>query len=372
MSVSLKPLPLFAKIALILCLLTFIFPASAGERPPQEEKRYFFYRPQIDYGSERTFNPLSLVLNGSFDILRNGNMSPIVYRQPYVSAAENVIDNLVHPTRHIKRYGTREFLRDEVFNLSFDPDHMQFLPNYTLHLVGNGMQWVKLAEWYDAHGYPYPRLLSLITTLGYQFLNETVENNDYRGSNVDPIADMLIFNPLSFLLFSTEFGKKFFSETLPVDDWSGQPFFNPVSGRMENAGQQYVIKLRRRYGQRIGAFFYFGVQSVVGISLPLKEEVDLSLGGGAVSWRLIDHRDGPARVVTTETKGVLSLFLDKNRSLLASAVISPDGRYVRLEAFPGWIGRGGFKPGAFVGRNRDGRFHFGLSVGFLPAGLLID
>lgn len=52
---------------------------------------------------------------------------------------------------------------------------------------------------------------------------------------------MLIFNPLGILLFSYDGVKKFFSETLPLYDWSLQPFFNPFNNHIENVGEQYVL-----------------------------------------------------------------------------------------------------------------------------------
>ena len=37
-----------------------------------QKKHYFFYLPEIDYGSEAVSNPLTLLLNRSYDVLRNG------------------------------------------------------------------------------------------------------------------------------------------------------------------------------------------------------------------------------------------------------------------------------------------------------------
>jgi hypothetical protein len=318
------------------------------------------------------FNPISLALNGSFDILRNGGGEKNVFKLPYGNGFKNVFANLTHPARNIRKYGWKNFASNEIFNTTMNPDKMQFLPNYTLHLIGNSMQVVKLSEWYHYHHYPHPYLLSLATTLSYQFVNEAIENGDYRGANVDPIADMLIFNPLGFLLFSTDFGKTFFFKTFPVYDWSGQPFFNPANGYMENAGQQYASQIALSASGKVSAFCYWGVQTVFGLSYRLKNEYSVSFGGGSVSYRLNDHRDGAARIVTPYIKNAVGLFLDKNHSLMASAYISLDGEYVRIEAFPGLFAWGKFRPGAYIGRSEHGNLQIGISASFFPLGLITE
>lgn len=351
-------------------LILFILSCSSSLF--SQEERYYFYNPSNTFGSDLMFNPISLALNGSFDILRNGGGEKHVFKIDYGKGLDNVWQNLTHPVQNIRKYGWKNFTSNEIFNLSGNPDKMQFLPNYTLHLIGNSMQWVKLAEWYDSHHYPYPRLLSLATTLSYQFVNEAIENGDYRGANVDPIADMLIFNPLGFLLFSTDFGKTFFSETFPVYDWSGQPFFNPGNGYMENAGQQYASQIEFSSAGRLSAFCYWGVQAVFGLSYQLKNGYAFSFGYGSVSYRLNDQRDGAARIVTPYLKNAVGLFIDKNHSLMASAIISPDGEYVRIEGFPGLLSWGKFRPGAYIGRSERGNLQIGISAFFFPMGLVTE
>ena len=333
-----------------------------------QDKHYYFYNPANTFGSDLMFNPVTLFFNGSFDILRNGGMSKNVWQQPYRAGFENLFDNLLHPAANVQKYGTRSFFSNEVLNLSFNPDKMQYLPNYTLHLIGNSMQWVKLAEWYEHHGYPYPQLLSLATTLTYQLFNEAVENGDYRGANVDPIADMLIFNPLGFLLFSSEFGKRFFSETLPVYDWSGVPYFNPGNSFMENAGQQYAVQKPLTAGRRWEAFAYMGVQSVFGVGLRRTDEQALSVGVGSVTYGLIYHDNDGSRIVTPKMKSAVGMFWDRSHSLMASAVISTDLSYLRLEAFPGAVSWKKLKPGCYLARLPEQGVQIGISVSFSPLG----
>ncbi|MDZ7370394.1 MAG: hypothetical protein ONB12_04395, partial [candidate division KSB1 bacterium] len=232
-------------------------------------------------------------------------------RQPYAAGFRNVADNLLHPWQNIRKYGTSDFFHNEILNFNFNPDRMQFLPNYSLHLIGNAMQYVKLAEWYACHDYPLPHTLSLLTTLSYQLLNEALENGSYRGANVDPIADMLIFNPLGLLLFSTNWAKRFFSTTFPIFDWSGQPFLCPFDGRMENAGQQYAAKAAVAASGRYSLFFYWGVQTVVGVSIARANGAAFSCGFGSVAYDLRYGTNNQGRIVTAVTKPILGFFYDR-------------------------------------------------------------
>ncbi|RPI00512.1 MAG: hypothetical protein EHM72_08985, partial [Calditrichaeota bacterium] len=285
-------------VGIVIVFLSFSCSASLFS----EETKYYFHHPENNFGSDLIFNPASLFLNGTFDILRNNGRPKNIYKIPYRTGVDNVIENLTHPVQNIEKYGWTNFVENEVFNTSLNPDKMQFLPNYTLHLIGNSMQYIKLAEWYQHHQYPYPYLLSLATTLGYQFMNEVIENWDYRGANVDPIADMLIFNPVGFLLFSTDWGKEFFSEQFPIYDWSGQPYYNPGNGFMENAGQQYSAKIQFRSASRTSFFIHWGVFAALGLSYRMKNDCSLSVSYGSISYHLNDHRDGAARIVTSLLK----------------------------------------------------------------------
>jgi len=103
------------------------------------DKPYYFYNPDQEYGSELRFNPLTLWVNGSFDILRNGGHSKDIFNQPYKVGCENVVQNITHPFANIKEYGVKDFLHPT-----------------------------------------------------YQLFNEIFENGSFEGTNVDPISDMLI------------------------------------------------------------------------------------------------------------------------------------------------------------------------------------
>jgi len=352
--------------SLMMLTSLFVVPPVVAQEDP-----YYFYNPANDFGSDLVFNPLTLMINGSFDILRNGNMTKDVFDLPYRNGFANVVANIAHPRDNIEKYGWSNFCADEIFNARGDKDRMQFLPNFSLHILGNGMQYVKLAEWYDHHGYPHPFVLSAATTIGYQFLNEVIENSAFDGPNVDPIADLLIFNPLGFILFSTRFGKETFSRTIPIYDWSCQPYFNPGNLYLENSGQQFASKIQMSAPSHYAIFLYWGVNTIFGMSRRVSENSTLSFGAGSVIFGLRESRQGEARLVTPLTKNAVGLFWDRNNSLLASAVIAgAKADYFKVELFPGLLRIGSLKPGFFIGQLDGGNLQIGVAASWFPLGML--
>jgi len=141
-----------------------------------QERKYYFFNPENDFGSDRLFNPLSLLVNGSYDILRNGGHTKDIFNNPYGAGYKNVGRNLLDPFSNIRAYGWKCFWEQEIFNFELNKNKANFLPNLGDHTIGNGMQYAKLAEWFEYHNYPYPRLYSFLVTTAYQFTNEALEN----------------------------------------------------------------------------------------------------------------------------------------------------------------------------------------------------
>jgi len=349
-----------------LCLLLFTCLTAA------QEKSYYFYHPEIQSGTELAFNPLSVLVSGSFDILRNGTDSRDVFDQPYRTGMSNLWENLTHPVSSVKAYGSKDFFANEVLNLKLDPNSSQFLANYTLHVLGNGMQYVKMAEWYDHHRYPYPKLWSLATTLSYQYMNEVLENGAYTGANVDPIADMWIFNPIGFTLFSTAWGKHFFSQTVPLYDWSPPAYYNPANREILNTGQQYATKVKLG-SSRYAFFAYWGVQTLFGGCYRLDDERSLSLGVGSMVYHVEEHimGNGRARKMTPDTIQAIGLFYDVNNSLLASLYLSGKRyEHIRLDVYTGMFKSGRFSPGIFAGYGEWDKLQLGITASWSPIGVV--
>ena len=186
-----------------------IFCCSSVQSQAQEKNYYFFHT--VSYGSESTFNPISLIANGGFDELQSYWRSSSLKEIPWENGSKNVWYNIIAPLPQISKYGWNDFIFHEVIPRSFNMNDAQYFPNYTLHLIGGGMQYRKIEEWFDFYNYPLPEAWAIITTMGYHYINEILENGDGRGPNTDPIADLLIFDPLGIVLFSFDDVCRFFS-----------------------------------------------------------------------------------------------------------------------------------------------------------------
>jgi len=340
-----------------------------------QNKKYYFYRPKINYGSEAVFNPLTLIINGSYDILRNGSHqnngeTNNIFRLDYRQGFRNVWANISSPAYHINHYGWNRFLKQEVFPTSLDADKAQWLPNYGHHILCSGMLWARAAEWFDYHGYAHPYWWSFFSTTFYQFMNEVLENNHSNLTNVDPIADILIFNPLGFLVFSSDKVKKFFSDTITMYDWSLQPLFNPFNAQLRNAGLQLTFNYPLSAFKRTALFFYYGIYGIGGLSYRIKTDYHFSFGLGTVVNRLQENIIHNSRLITPHTDGALGLFIDRNHSLLFSAVVTGPRMFnARINAYPGLFSFGKFKPGLFLAFGQWDHFVMGLSVAHFPVGL---
>ena len=137
-----------------------------------QKHKYYFYHPEIKYGSELSFDPTTMFLNGSLDILRNGSHenngeSKNIFKLDYETGIKTVWNNISDPLKHINRFGWKNFISTEIFPLGFSKKKAHYIPNYTHHIVGAGMLYVKTAEWYDYNGYEHPYFYSFITATSF-------------------------------------------------------------------------------------------------------------------------------------------------------------------------------------------------------------
>ena len=336
----------------------------------QEKKCYFYH--SLPYGSESTFNPLSLLANGGFDELQAYEYSHSLSQIPWKTGGRNVWLNITAPLPQINKYGWNRFIGNEIIPTSLNTERAQYFPNYMLHLVGGGMASRKVSEWYDAHGYPLPRILGALTAMSYHYINEIVENGDgVFYSNVDPIADLLVFDPLGIILFNFDGVSEFFSEKLSLNDWSMQPAisFYPLSVR--NVGQNFVMKYPLNSSGKISLLYHFGAFGMLGLSFKTNDEEAVSFGLGVSSKRVytVDTRNGSVTksIVVGPIGGV---YWDRNNSLLASFVVCDSFNEIfRLNVYPGILKIFSVSPGIFASIGERGKCTFGMTLSVFPLGI---
>lgn len=334
----------------------------------QNRSAYFYHG--LNYGSEACYNPLTLIVNGGFGIMQINNRSTRLRSIDFKIGYENILNNIKNPIREIKNFGVKDFITTEIVPSNLRPKNAQWFPNYQLHLIGGGMTYRALQEWFSYHHFEYPTLNAILALSSYHLLNEVVENNCYRGTNVDAIADLLIFDPLGLLLFSFDKVAHFFSYTLHMADWSFQPMYSPISGTLENNGQNFSIKYNLPCCDKWSLFYFFGVHGLVGLSYKAQNGASFSFGGGLIAKDLIEFkRENNTRSMTTSLIWTGGFFYDRNNSLLASLILAGTKGYrVRLNIYPGLISLGRFSPGLFFAIGKNKELIAGIHFRFIPVG----
>lgn len=360
------------RCALAILLLALAVPAARAAEPggpaPDPSDRAWFYQGR-GYGSEALVHPLRLIVNGGFGIFQLEGRSNRLGDVDYGTGAANVWRNVRDPIGTINKRGWKDFLTREVFPFSSNPDRAHYWPNYTQHLVGGGMSYRMMTEWFAHHGYRRPKLHATTTITLYHLLNEVVENDDYVGPSTDPIADLYIFDPLSIVLFSNDRVARFFGETLHMADWSYQPVLDPRDGRLENNGQNFALKVGLPRSDRLSLFYHFGTHGEFGLSCRVNREDSFSAGFGGQAKDLVRWGDGLSSVDLGLAAG---FFYDRNNSLLASLLLARTKDYkARLNLYPGLLRVGRFSPGVVAALHRENSALVGVTFGTspLPVGL---
>lgn len=352
-----------------LGLIALLLLLAVHDSPAQDERPYFFYRGRT-FGSEAIFNPVTKLLQGGFYILDTDNRSNNPFVIHYEAGFENLTWNLFHPFTAIDDYGWGRFLVSEVLP---NPSRRQaqWVPNYFGHILGEGMTFRSTEEWFRYHGHRHPTRMAMVTTFFQMMLNETVENGDYRGTNVDPIADIYLFNPLGVLLFRSDAVAGFFSGTLHMAYWPRQLTLDPISGTLENVGHDFIFKYRSEKPGQLGLFASYGTHSLAGLTYRRSESYSLSVAGGAMAKSLIDAEPGkPSRSLTAKIVPAVGVFYDRDNSLLFSLVVAPrkDDK-MSVNIYPGILRIAGVSPGLSLAIGGARGLSIGMSLPGVPVGL---
>lgn len=228
------------------------------------------------------------------------------------------------------------------------------------------MTYAALQEWYEFHHVPYPIAFAVVTTMGGHLLNEVVENEAYAGDNVDPIADIYLFDIGGILLFTSDGVKKFFSRELNLADWSYQPSLVFPGATLQNAGQNFSIKWKFPFSERWHLFYYMGMNGLTGLSYKWEDGTALSLGAGLrAKERVVVDAATHQQTVDLVWNG--GIFYDKENSLLASLFFSAlTDNTVALNVYPAVLHIGDFSPGVWCIVNRGGKIFVGVSTVWVP------
>jgi len=326
------------------------------------QKRYFYT--DKDYGSEALFNPLTLLINGGYDITQLQSVSNKIDNPFFGRMLKNVLGNLGDPFPRIRKYGTWKFFRQELLPLGFGADNMQWAPNYQQHLIGCGMLYTAMKEWYEDKNFPVPWLFSSVTLMTQHLLNEVMETGPYEGWSVDEISDIYVFDLGGIILFSFDNVNEFFHDKLNLADWSLQATISLPNGRI-NAGQYFAFKWKLPFSDDYSLFYRCGMGALVGLSKKMNSEDNLTAGLGFKTKHLVDLNNA-FRERTIETGWLAGVFYDRNNSLLASVVLSGIKEYFcSIDVYPGIIKFDHFSPGVWTVIGLNGNFTVGVTSKYL-------
>lgn len=347
-----------------------VLACGSEARADQSTGKYFYFG--YDYGSQALYNPLWVFVNRSFDVLQIRAGDRNVFEQEYASNGANVLRNVAHPTAAVSDLGWGPFLKQEVLPLSWRANTARWTPNYSLHLLGGGMTYAALREWYEAHGVPLPWLFSSVTVMTSALVNETLENKGIRGRNTDCLADLYLFDLGGILLFSVEPVKRFFGRELMIADWSLQPTFTFPGADLHNQGNYFAAKWALPFHKPLRLFSYFGLSTMFGLSYKIAGEYSVSAAGGARSTRLVNlSTNATMNTVSWAPSG--GLFVDRNNSVLAALQVSNVQDYfVSFNLYPNAILRTDPGVGLWTVVDKQGHFivgavttlTFGVGLGF--------
>jgi hypothetical protein len=316
----------------------------------------------VDYGSQALFSPLTVVLNKGFDHFQADNASREIWKLPIGRSLGGApMDALRHPIRAIEHFpGWKKWFATEIFPFHFTVKDARWAVNYSEHFVAGGLTYRALAQWYDAHGFPAPRLFAGVTTFGSSMLNEAMEFIGSDSAASSTVADLYVFDLGGILLFNWDPIVRFFAGTWQAADWSTQASFTFPNGHLQNNGQYYITKLPLpKTESRL--FFRFGMGVQAGLSRAVGAGNSVTLAAGVdTRERLVDPTTRDESILTNMSAG---FYWDRNNSLLASLTAGPTENQLVLNVYPGVLPGAARGVGSWVVFTRDRQVLFGLTSG---------
>ena len=324
---------------LLLIILIPIFSSNGSE--------ILIYK-QDKIGPYSNFNPISYYFNTAFDTIQNPNYFS---QKDYFKNHEKVLERTLNLFQGIEDGGGFEkLLKNEIIGL-------RAMPNYFLHLLGSGYDFRILAEWFQHHQYKYPYAWAITISYIAHLGNEALESSNEKDITAhDHIADLLLFDLISKLIYMNDDYVRFFKNNLGMTSWPYQPFINS-DGYVENAGSNFILRPQISHFL-IKPFIHLGMQLLVGASFPFYDYT-------------MSIATGPAFTDPLEDKSRLAMgiYIDNEDSLLASLVINGTDLFrVRLNIYPGVIDLGPIKSGMMLANSSNDEWVFGVNFN-MPLGL---
>jgi len=333
--------------------------STAGLEIAADQGPFFFKN--RGFGIDEYAGPFDVILNKGFATAAWLGRSRDIFDFPY--GWKSVWASVSRPQDGIERFGGwSDFLLQQVFPLTVgDLQDAKWYPNYVGHLMEGGIVYRRMSEWYEAYGVPYPRLAGAVTTYTAAIINEAYESPNEELPKGSSVADLLIFDPLSIVLFANDGVARFFANDLRATVWPQQGSLRIDDGWVINNAEHLVFKLPLPWTDRTRFFFKGGLGIQLGITRRLSNDLDVTAAFGRDAVRQnIDPDTGRETVDLQLSAG---LFVDLDNNLLWSVYWSEFAeRRLAINVYPGVINFGVLKVGVWGVLENDGAINLGLTA----------
>ncbi len=293
---------------------------------------------------------------------------PNTIRELHLKKGVNtVFRSLTQPRKAINTIGWSTFANSELIPFGFSKTTSQWIPNYGLHLIGGGMEYARMSDYYAYHNFKYPRIWAAFTSLTEQYLNEAVEMRGNDHLSFSAVADWYFFDIPGIILFSFEPVQRFFSQTITVRSWLGQASYVPGDHSIRNTGQYYSIKIQPRFLGKLSFLYYLGAGWLFGGGYEHRGVTySLAYGNKTDEVFVVDEA---TKIEYIRVKPSAAFFIDKNNSLLFSLVVTTHRVYqenVRIDLFPGVLKIGKFSFGLWSNYSFNFDSYYGITIKGVP------
>lgn len=351
------------------------------DNAPAAQSKAYFYGGQ-SYGSESQFGPVNVFMNVGFVVpgrlTTTANLGDIRYKKGW----DNVVDAMSHQQDVFDESGGFGRSLEKEF-IPFAHPSGAWLPNYTLHFLGEGMLSRKLEEYFRHSGMQgryAPKVLAASTVIASQLMNEVVEYELPWEQRLDAVADFY-FNMAGIIAFSFDgFAELFSNDTIQYYYWPGQPVIDTYNGGLFNQGESYFLRIDSGFESGWKYSFSTGMPANgFGVSFPMDdlnfEYLTIMLGSDVLivdrdyDPELSDQRTGDFKAgdIAKEYTAALNMYWDRKGSLMASSSLSFSPSWqLNTNVYPEKRWGLDFGIGGYLVVAEEGANTIGLTFDFMP------
>ncbi|MFT5592965.1 MAG: hypothetical protein ACI8SR_001331 [Oceanicoccus sp.] len=350
-----------------------------------QQTNYFYFGQR--YGSEAQFGPMNVWTNVGLVVPGRLGTQPQLDEVNYAQGWKQLKSSLTHQDDVFDESGGTEASLKKEF-IPFAHPSGAWLPNYFLHLLGEGMLSRKLEEYYLSQDNTTPlqaKVKAIVTLVAAQATNEVVEYELPWEQRLDPLADFY-FNLAGIIAFSfDEVAQLFSNDYLDYYYWPGQPIIDVQDGAIFNQGEQYYFRSHLGFNTDASLAIISGMPATgLGVSYPINHDDQISVlfatdvivsHPHATVEQLERGTDFTAREIAKLYNQSLNAYWDRKGSLMGSLAVSYDPIYqISLNLYPqqyphlsiGGFSLGDVGIGGYLIASQGGANSIGITFSFAP------